>query len=281
MYRFSSLYREENKNTDIIKKIKNEIKSTNTDNQITIHGYCRVSNPLQIKEGSGLESQEQAIKDFIHKHNIQGNLIIYKDSALSGNLYIDKRPQLELLINNLKPNDFVISRVDRLSRSSIDFNKLDCIFHDKNVQFMSYLPSDNISLNKHKTCEDILFQDISKYVAQKEREKIQLNTRNGMLSKKLHNKQYSGRIPYGYKIDNPQDRNLIINEEEQHIINLIIKLHDENNLKFPTIARYLTTNNYPKRIYPISDNSKYKNVKEWTISSVQNIYTKNKSTNEY
>lgn len=279
MYKFGSLGKGEN-NISNTTKISKSSNNTDIVNEPTIHGYCRVSNPLQVKEGSGLDSQEQAIKDFINKHNIKGVLQIYKDSALSGNLYIDKRPQLELLINNLKPNDFVISRVDRLSRSSIDFNKLDCIFHDKNVQFMSYLSSDNISLNKHKTCEDILFQDISKYVAQKEREKIKLNTVNGMLNKKMQNKQYSGRIPYGYKIDNVKDRNLIINEEEQNIITLIIKMYDEDHIKFPTIANYLTTNNYPKRLYTISQDAKYNNLKEWTIASVRNIYIKNKGVNE-
>lgn len=243
----------------------------------TIHAYIRVSSEKQILEGSGLESQEYAIKDFIKKNDIKGNLVLYIDKALSGKLQAHERPKLNELLQAIKSHDIVLSRIDRISRNSKEYTKIITYLDDKNVQFMSYFATDNISLNKEKSSMDILLADIGKYVAQKEREKISENSRRGVESKKAQNKQWSARIPYGYKVN--EKKELIVNEEEQTIIKLIMTLYPKLK-KFSKVANYLNEHNYTKRTYTIKkEESKFLYKPLWYGNNVFHIYHLYKTDN--
>jgi len=82
-----------------------------------IAGYCRVSTKHQAKEGSSLQSQEDAIKKYAkdNNHQLMG---IYREAGVSGEK--DSRPQLDLLMKDAEEKKFeqvVLLDLDRFGRS--------------------------------------------------------------------------------------------------------------------------------------------------------------------
>ena len=74
-----------------------------------IYGYTRVSTKGQAKDGNSLEAQEMALKNV-------GASAIYSD-AFTGTK--SHRPQLDLLLKELKPGDTIaVTKLDRMARSA-------------------------------------------------------------------------------------------------------------------------------------------------------------------
>jgi DNA invertase Pin-like site-specific DNA recombinase len=84
-------------------------------------GYRRVSTGKQVTEGHGLDAQELAIKQ---RAALSGWDVVWADDpAMSGKN--TKRPGLELALHMLKTKQaeaLVVSKLDRLSRSVLDFS---------------------------------------------------------------------------------------------------------------------------------------------------------------
>ena len=74
-----------------------------------IYGYARVSTKGQAKDGNSLEAQENALR-------LAGATEIYSD-AFTGTK--SHRPQLDLLLKELKPGDTIaVTKLDRMARSA-------------------------------------------------------------------------------------------------------------------------------------------------------------------
>ena len=84
-----------------------------------IYGYTRVSTKGQAKDGNSLEAQEMALKNVGASANtlrLAGATEIYSD-AFTGTK--SHRPQLDLLLKELKPGDtIVVTKLDRMARSA-------------------------------------------------------------------------------------------------------------------------------------------------------------------
>lgn len=92
-------------------------------------GYIRVSSQEQEKEGISLQTQEQRIKDYLHRQPVQ----IYRDVGTGRNC---KRTQLQQLLKDLVEGDKVlVFRLDRISRSVCDLSDLVREFEAKRVDF--------------------------------------------------------------------------------------------------------------------------------------------------
>ncbi len=87
-------------------------------------GYCRVSTQEQGESGAGLESQEALIRSDVTRRGweLAG---IYTDVASGKSMR--KRPQMATALGELKAgraDALVVGKLDRLSRSVIDFARL-------------------------------------------------------------------------------------------------------------------------------------------------------------
>lgn len=81
--------------------------------------YERVSSEAQKSSGLGLAAQRDACKRYATQ---QGYKVAkyYRDAGISGAKGVDNRPQLALLLQELKPNEVIlVSKRDRLSRSTM------------------------------------------------------------------------------------------------------------------------------------------------------------------
>lgn len=101
---YDRLTEEQNRLAEEQEKVQKSIAALKS----TTYGYARVSTKGQAKEGNSLESQKESLR-------AAGARKIYSD-AFTGTT--TDRPQLELLLNKLRPGDkFVVTKLDRMARS--------------------------------------------------------------------------------------------------------------------------------------------------------------------
>lgn len=89
-----------------------------------IRAYCRVSTARQGESGLGLAAQREAISGWVKSQNLSTQDVTWHvdPDRSGGNL---DRPELALLLASIRPGDrLVVSRLDRLSRSVLDFSGL-------------------------------------------------------------------------------------------------------------------------------------------------------------
>src|SRR4051794_11100207 len=85
-------------------------------------GYVRVSTGEQAESGAGLEAQRQAIRMECDRRGWE-LVAIHEDAAASGKS-LKNRPALAAAINQVESGEastLVVSKLDRLSRSLLDF----------------------------------------------------------------------------------------------------------------------------------------------------------------
>jgi len=173
-------------------------------------GYCRVSTDQQEESGLSLLAQNTAINQYCQLYNLDLETIIV-DSGSGKNL---NRPGLQSCLKMLQNEEamgLIITKLDRLSRSIIDFNYLiESVFSNREL----------ISIENHidtRSASGRLCLNILMTVAQWEREAISERTRTA-LNQKRENGQRLGRPPYGFSLVNGQ---LIPKTSEQEIITKI------------------------------------------------------------
>lgn len=83
-------------------------------------GYCRVSTDQQGESGAGLEAQEQVIRSEAQRRGWE--LTLHTDIGSGKSLR--RRPQLQVALEQLRDGGaevLVVAKLDRLSRSMLDF----------------------------------------------------------------------------------------------------------------------------------------------------------------
>lgn len=156
-------------------------------------GYIRVSTEEQAKEGVSLDAQEARIKAFCEAKG--WNLLrIYRDEGVSGKDL--NRSGIQGLLHDLKGDgvDVVVTvKLDRLTRSIRDLGELiEELFNGVS------LASVEESLDS-STAGGRMVINLLGTVAQWERETVSERTK-AALDYKANQGEWSGRIPYGFKI---------------------------------------------------------------------------------
>jgi DNA invertase Pin-like site-specific DNA recombinase len=137
-------------------------------------GYIRVSTDKQGERGVGMETQEQAIRAECDRHGWQ--LLRIETDVLSGKSM--KRPGLHRALGAVRSGEssgIVVAKLDRLSRSVIDFAELlkEALADGWNIVALDF--GVDLSKPNGKLVAGILIQ-----VAEWEREIIGERTRAGM-----------------------------------------------------------------------------------------------------
>jgi site-specific DNA recombinase len=173
--------------------------------------YTRKSSEEGLEqEFNSLDAQREACAAYIASQRSEGWAQVrdqYDDGGISGGTL--DRPALQRLLSDIEDglvDVVVVYKIDRLSRSLMDFSKLVEVFDRNNVTFVSVTQSFNTTTSMGRLTLNILLS-----FAQFEREVTAERIRDKVKASRMKGIFMGGTPPYGYK---PKDRKLVVDEEE-------------------------------------------------------------------
>jgi site-specific DNA recombinase len=176
---------------------------------------CAIYTRKSTEEGldmefNTLDAQREACEAYIASQKSEGWVATrdrYDDGGFSGgNL---ERPGLKQLLADIDDglvDVVVVYKIDRLSRSLMDFSKLVEVFDRNGVTFVSVTQSFNTTTSMGRLTLNILLS-----FAQFEREVIGERIRDKVAASRKRGIWMGGYVPLGYDV---QDRKLLVNEAE-------------------------------------------------------------------
>src|SRR5215472_17228653 len=199
---------------------------------------CAIYTRKSTEEGldqdfNSLDAQREAAEAYIHSQAHAGWTSLptrYDDGGYSGS-NLD-RPALQRLLADIQAGqiDCVLThRVDRLSRSLLDFAKLMETFEQHHVAFVSVTQHFHSGTSMGRLVLNVLLS-----FAQFERELIAERTRDKMAAARRKGK-WAGGVPIlGYDIDT-RSKKLVVNEEEAARVRVIFDLYVEYRSLLPVV----------------------------------------------
>lgn len=190
----------------------------------TVTKNCAIYTRKSTDEGldtdfNTLHAQRESCEAFIASQKIEGWRAIkpqYNDGGYSGGNM--KRPGLQKLLDDIKQGKVqivVVYKIDRLTRSLMDFAKLVDIFDAHSVTFVSVTQSFNTTTSMGRLTLNVLLS-----FAQFEREVSAERIRDKFAASKKKGMWMGGNVPLGYDV---LDRKLIVNEKHAEILKTIFK----------------------------------------------------------
>ncbi len=175
--------------------------------------YTRKSTEEGLQqEFNSLDAQREAGEAFIQSQKHEGwepLPDLYDDGGYTGGNM--DRPALQRLIDDINRRTIdcvVVYKVDRLSRSLLDFAKLMELFDKRGVSFVSVTQQFNTTNSLGRLTLNILLS-----FAQFEREIISERTRDKLSAARKKGKWIGGHPVLGYDID-PKGGRILVNSEE-------------------------------------------------------------------
>lgn len=182
--------------------------------------YTRKSHEEGLEqEYNSLDAQYDSAANYIQSQRQEGWVTVnqrYDDGGFSGGTL--ERPALKHLIEDIQAGRvdvIVVYKIDRLSRSLLDFAKLVKIFDDHNVTFVSVTQHFNTTTSMGRLTLNILLS-----FAQFEREVTGERIRDKFAASKKKGIWMGGTPALGYDV---KDRKLVINQQEAKIIRFIFE----------------------------------------------------------
>ena len=197
--------------------------------------YTRKSTEEGLEqEFNSLDAQREAAEAFILSQRREGWVALpepYDDGGFTG-ANMD-RPALTRLLHAVEAGALdcvVVYKVDRLSRSLLDFTRMLSVFEKHKVSFVAVTQQFNTSTSLGRLTLNILLS-----FAQFERELIGERTRDKMSAARRKGKWVGGCPVLGYDVD-PGGGRLIVNEEEAERVRTIFALFEEHRSALLTLA---------------------------------------------
>jgi DNA invertase Pin-like site-specific DNA recombinase len=182
--------------------------------------YTRKSSEEGLdQEFNSLDAQREACEAYIASQRAEGWTLVpdyYDDGGVSGGTL--ERPALKRLMADIEAGRVdvvVVYKIDRLSRSLMDFARLVEVFDRHSVTFVSVTQSFNTTTSMGRLTLNILLS-----FAQFEREVIGERIRDKVAASRKRGIWMGGWAPLGYDV---KDRKLVINEAEAEIVRSIFK----------------------------------------------------------
>ncbi len=184
--------------------------------------HCAIYTRKSTEEGldqdfNTLDAQREACLAFITSQKSEGWVAVkepYDDGGFSGGNI--ERPALQKLLADIKSGKVhivVVYKIDRLTRSLMDFSKLVEVFDQHQVTFVSVTQSFNTTTSMGRLTLNVLLS-----FAQFEREVIGERTRDKIAASKKKGMWMGGTPPLGYDVVN---RQLVVNQSEAETVRSI------------------------------------------------------------
>ena len=199
--------------------------------------YTRQS--VDRPDSISVESQAE-----ICRREVVGNEYkIYTDKGYSGKN--TDRPAVQDLINDIKVGKIkrvIVYRLDRISRSVLDFANLIDVFQRYKVDFVSTMEKFDTGTPIGKAMLMIVM-----IFAQLERETIQQRVIDAYRSRSKRGFYMGGRVPYGFELiettlDGVRTKMYRIKEDEAEIVRLIFSMYSNPQVSLGDVAKHLNEN---------------------------------------
>jgi DNA invertase Pin-like site-specific DNA recombinase len=196
--------------------------------------YTRKSTDEGLdKEFNTLDAQREACEAYIASQRAEGWVLVrdrYDDGGFSGGTL--DRPALKRVLAGIEQgliDVIVVYKLDRLSRSLMDFAKLVELMDAHGVTFVSVTQSFNTTTSMGRLTLNILLS-----FAQFEREVIGERIRDKFAASKARGMWMGGKVPLGYDV---QDRKLVVNEGEAKRVRRVFEVFVETGSGVETVRR--------------------------------------------
>ena len=197
--------------------------------------YTRKSTEEGLEqEFNTLMAQREAAEAYIASQREQGWTTLpgaYDDGGFSGGNM--DRPGLKRLLADIEAGRVdcvVVYKVDRLSRSLLDFARIMSVLDSRGVSFVSVTQQFNTSAPLGRLTLHILLS-----FAQFEREIIGERTRDKLQASRRKGQWTGGHVPLGYDLDQQTGR-LVVNEPEAACVRQIFQLFLDKKSLIATTA---------------------------------------------
>ena len=181
--------------------------------------YIRVSTPGQAINGESLDMQKDRLMSYAKS---QGWEIFktYEDGGFSGK--DTDRPGFQAMLADVQQNKFevlLVYKIDRLSRSILDFHTTMKMLQEHNISFVSLTQQFDTSTSMGRLMLNILV-DFANF----ERE-INVDRAIDSFLNRFYKGFHSGQTPFGYKREN--GNNLIIDTEQAEVVRQVFNSANE------------------------------------------------------
>jgi site-specific DNA recombinase len=186
--------------------------------------YTRKSSEEGLEQDfNSLQAQREACEAFIKSQSGEGWRLIkiaYDDGGISGGTM--ERPALKRLLSDIDEGRIdlvVVHKVDRLTRSLVDFAKMVETFDAHHVSFVSITQQFNTTTSMGRLTLNVLLS-----FAQFEREVTGERIRDKIAASKKKGMWMGGICAFGYDV---RDRRLVVNQEESKLVKRIFRRYLE------------------------------------------------------
>lgn len=180
--------------------------------------YTRKSSDEGLEQSfNSLHAQREASEAYIKSQAHEGWEALptgYDDGGFSGGNM--ERPALKALLSDIKAGKVdvvVVYKIDRLTRSLMDFSRIVDVFDEAGVSFVSITQAFNTTTSMGRLTLNVLLS-----FAQFEREVTGERIRDKIAQSKAKGMWMGGNIMLGYDL---KDRSLVVNEAEANLLRSI------------------------------------------------------------
>ncbi len=205
--------------------------------------YTRKSSEEGLEQDfNSLDAQREACEAYIKSQMHEGWILLekqYNDGGYSGGTM--ERPAFKELLKDIESDKIdivVVYKVDRLTRSLMDFSKIIDVFDRHETSFVSITQQFNTTTSMGRLTLNILLS-----FAQFEREVTGERIRDKIAASKKKGMWMGGKVPLGYI---KEDKKLVIHKEDAKRVQMIFDKYLELK-SVPKLMQYLKENEIKTR----------------------------------
>jgi site-specific DNA recombinase len=232
--------------------------------------YTRKSTDEGLdRDFNSLDNQREAAESYVKSQRQEGWEPLpdrYDDGGFSGGNI--ERPALRRLLSDIeagKIDRVVVYKIDRLSRSLLDFARLADLFEEHGVSIVSVTQQMDTATSMGRLTLNMLLS-----FAQFEREMIADRTRDKMSAARRRGKWTGGMPPLGYDVP-PEGRRLVVKREEAEQVRAIFSLYAENP-SLVAISQELTRRGWGRKSWTTKD-GRERQGKPWDAANLRRLLT--------
>lgn len=222
-----------------------ENKENFMEEKVKAVSYARVSSTEQEKEGFSIPAQQDLLRAFAEKNNIE----IVKEFSEAETAKDTGRHKFKEMLLYLKKNKDVktilVEKTDRLYRNFTDYVELDV---DK-TRYTVCLVKEGTILTSQSSSHEKLVHGLKVLLAKNFIDNLREETKKGRL-KKVQEGYFISYPPYGYKKINKKDT--ILHPQQSKFVKRAFELYAQGNISLKNLAQklydegYIYTQSHPK-----------------------------------